>query len=440
MGLLIFLLINASFIFLLLSRYIPNLIGEWRDDQLLAECDARIQQYRMGSIQIQFLNATDLTPIQGCNVSFTHIQHEFIFGCNAYAFDSFGNATLNDLYRTYFKQLFNLAVIGFYWIAYEPTQGSFPTEPSINATIAWCIQNNITTKGHPLAWARPAGKPDWLPLDNDSLMAELLQNRITTIVNKYKNLIDHWDVVNEPAHTETFAGWNREEYVSNCLLWANASNPIADLTVNDYGILGHDFGYGPYYNLLSDLIDLNAPFDSIGMQAHEPRTDWIPATELWKTLEAFSSLGKSIHITEFCPVSAPVPITNSWKKGTWSEENQAEYARRFYKVLFSHPACEGIIWWDLADEKSWLEGGGLLKTDEMSGLLTPKPVYDVLDQLINNEWRTAGNDTTDGSGMVQFQGYYGVYNVSVQYDTYTEWYLLSAEKGATNQFIINVTV
>ena len=423
-GLLIFVIINTSFIFLLLSPYIPNLIGEYRDDQLLAGCDARIQQYRTGPIQIHLENASDGTPIQGWNVSFTHVKHEFFFGCNAYAFNSFANSSDDDTYKDFFKNLFNLAVIGFYWPSYENPQGIFH-ENKINATITWCIQNNITTKGHPLAWTRSI--PNWLPLDNNTLVAELLENRITTIVSKYKGLIDHWDVVNEPAHTATFAGWSRADYVRNCLLWANASNPTADhLTVNDYGILGHDFGYGPYHNLLADLNALNAPFNSIGFQLHEPRTDWVPATEIWRTMDGFSDLGKPIHITEYSPVSAAVPITNSWKKGMWSEENQAEYAQRVYKLLFSHPTCGGIIWWDLADSFSWIEEGGLLRAD-----LTPKPVYTGLDQLINNEWRTLGSQLTDPSGNVQFQGFHGIYNVTVENG---DTFLISAEAGATNQF------
>lgn len=430
-GLIIFVIINGSFIFLLLSPIIPNLIGEFRDNQLLAGCDDRIQQYRTGPVQIQLRNQTTGVPIQGWNISFTHIKHDFIFGCNIYAFDSFSEPGYNQLYRDYFENLFNLAVIGFYWSSYEPTQGIFPTESNINATIAWCKQNNITTKGHPLAWTRPAGTPSWLPLDNNSLMADLLQNHIETIVSKYKTLIDHWDVVNEPIHTETFAQLSRTDYVHNSLLWANASNPDAHLTVNDYGILGHDFGFGPFYNLLNELNTLNAPYDSIGMQFHEPRTDWVPATEIWRTLDAYQNLGKPIHITEFAPISAPVPITNSWKKGLWSEEAQGEYVERIYQLCFSHPAMQGIIWWDLTDLKSWLEGGGLLRAN-----MTPKPAYTVLDQLINQEWRTNGFQLSNSSGWIDFRGYYGLYNISINNGLYN--FQIKVESGKQNQFIFNI--
>lgn len=428
-GFLVFFLINGSVGFLLLSPFIPNLIGEYLDSQLLASCDARIQQYRTGLIQIKLENATDGTPLHGWNISYNHIKHDFIFGCNIYGFDAFSNPEDNDLYKDRFKQLFEFAVLGFYWASYEPTEGNFPTEALLNTTLTWCIQNNITAKGHPLAWTRHI--PAWLPLSNQTAMTELLEKRIETIITKYQGQIDHWDIVNEPVHTKPLAGGSTFEYCYNAYLWANASNPTAHLTINDYGIMGHDFGGGPFYNLVKELLAAGSPIDAIGLQVHEPRTDWIPATEVWATLEAYTKLGKPIHITEFTPTSSLTPITNSWKKGIWTEENQAEYATRFYKLCFSHPAVEGLIWWDLSDAASWLQNGGLLRED-----MTPKPVYTALDQLINNEWRTVGDQLSNASGWIQFQGFYGRYNLSIQNGAYE--FQIDAEPGKDNQFILQI--
>ncbi|MHA1267055.1 MAG: endo-1,4-beta-xylanase [Candidatus Helarchaeota archaeon] len=430
-GFVIFLVINASLIFLLVSPILPNFIGQYLDDQLLAGCDARIREYRTGLIEIQLQNATDGSPLQGWTVNYSHIKHEFVFGCNIYGFDSFSTPEDNNIYKARFKQLFEFAVLPFYWANYEPTEGTFPTEASVNTTLAWCLQNNITTKGHPLAWTRSL--PTWWNSYNESKQRELLETRIQTLVSKYQGQIDWWDVVNEPIHTTPLAGMSAFDYCRNAYLWAKAANPSAHLTINDYGIVGHDvFGGGPFYNLINDLLAAGTPIDAIGVQLHEPRTDWVPATEIWDTFDAYACLGKPIYVTEFTPISSPtIPITNSWKKGTWTEENQAEYARRFYTLCFSHPACEGIIWWDLADTFSWLEGGGLLRED-----LTPKPVYTTLDQLINHDWRTFGTQLTNASGWIHFQGFFGDYNISVQSGAYN--FIISASSGNKNQFIIKI--
>ncbi|NVM55723.1 MAG: endo-1,4-beta-xylanase [Candidatus Helarchaeota archaeon] len=334
-----------------------------------------------------------------------------------------------------------MAILPFYWPGYEPTEGSFPTEAEkINASRDWCLQNNITLKGHPILWSREQSPlvwfstqyPDWLPVDNDTLMMEALENRVTGVVSKFEGQIDHWDVVNEPIHTIPFAHMSRVDYVYNALVWANQTNPNAHLYVNEYGILGHDFGNGPYYNLLSDLIARDAPFEIIGLQSHDGNVhaDWIPATEIWRTFNAYAELGKTIHITEFMPTSAPLPITNSWKKGMWSEETQAEYASRVHRLAFSHPAVGGVVWWGFIDGSPSTAGHGLLNTT-----LGPKPVYHAIDQLINGEWRTSGFELTNSTGWIDFTGYYGVYNISLPSGAHQ---LVNVESKGENSFVIEV--
>ncbi|MHA1270987.1 MAG: endo-1,4-beta-xylanase [Candidatus Helarchaeota archaeon] len=432
-GFIIFLILNLSFIFLLLSPYITNIIGEFQDNIILSQCADRIQQYRTGliKIKVEYINGT---PVVGYNISYTHVRHEFHFGCNIYSFDSFYGSEYsgyNESYRNYFKNLFNFAVLPFYWNSYEPSPGYFPSEPWINKTIEWCLQNNITTKGHPLVWTRePYGIPSWF-IENDSFILNQFQNRVIDLVSKYKTKIQYWDVVNEPIHTEPLAHLSSPNHVLYPLIWAKQANPNSYLTINDYGIIGHDFGNGPFYQLLKKIIDLNGPIDHIGLQSHEPRTDWIPASEIWSTFEGYSHLGKPIYITEFTPTSALLPITNSWKKGTWSEQAQAEYARRFYTLSFSHPSVEGIVWWDLTDLTSWLEGGGLLRNN-----MAPKPVYNTLANLINKQWRTFGSELTNSSGWINFRGYYGLYNISIQNGAYE--FQINAKSNMPNTFILKI--
>ena len=88
---------------------------------------------------------------------------------------------------------------------------------------------------------------------------------------------------------------------------------------------------------------------------------------------------------------------------------QAEYAEKFYRLCFAHPAVRAITWWDLCDRGAWRDGGGLLRDD-----LTPKPVYRRLDRLINHRWRTGGTGKTDDSGRMEFRGFHGRYLIVVQ--------------------------
>lgn len=106
-----------------------------------------------------------------------------------------------------------------------------------------------------------------------------------------------------------------------------------------------------------------------------------------------------------------------------SEEDQqvqAEIIRNTYNLLFSHPAMDSIIYWNLVDgyaasaemgDMSKGENkfyGGLLNFD-----LTPKKSYTVLEDLIKNVWNTKTESVTDENGLCHFRGFYGLYSLEI---------------------------
>ena len=88
---------------------------------------------------------------------------------------------------------------------------------------------------------------------------------------------------------------------------------------------------------------------------------------------------------------------------------QADYAVKFYRVCFAHPAMQAITWWDLCDQGSWLPGGGMLRADK-----SPKPVYEQLKRLIHEEWKTSAAGTTDAAGWFPCRGFLGKYRLVIQ--------------------------
>lgn len=77
------------------------------------------------------------------------------------------------------------------------------------------------------------------------------------------------------------------------------------------------------------------------------------------------------------------------------------------------PKMAGITWWNLADGTAYGDEnkslGGLLDKD-----MNPKPAYHALDKLINHEWKTRIEGTTDPKGRFAFRGFKGGYRVTVQ--------------------------
>jgi endo-1,4-beta-xylanase len=207
-------------------------------------------------------------------------------------------------------------------------------------------------------------------------------------------------VVNEPSHLPHLK-------IDEPYHWARQADPQAYLIVNDYHVLAD--GCPGFFRLLSKAKQDDVPFDGIGIQAHEPRTMRFPLDRVQEILDHYASLGKELHITEYTPTSAGQKITGSHRQGVWDEAAQADYAVKFYRVTFAHPAVRAITWWDLCDQGSWLPGGGMLRKD-----MSPKPVYDQLKQLIHDEWKTRDSGATDDSGRFAFRGFFGSYRIVIE--------------------------
>ena len=200
-------------------------------------------------------------------------------------------------------------------------------------------------KGHPLLWGDEAGVPFWSAGQPDPAIQH---DRVKAIMSRYHGKIGFYEVVNEPSHQPI-------PRIDEPYRWARAADPDAYLIVNDYHVLAD--GAPEFLRLLTKAVHDGVPFDGIGIQAHEPRTMRFPLDRVQTILDRYAALGKELHITEFTPASGGERITGSHVEGVWDEAAQADYAVKFYRVCFAHPAMRAITWWDLSDQHSWLEGG-----------------------------------------------------------------------------------
>jgi len=371
-------------------------LGERREEAALERAAKGVEQYRKSEASLQVVDAAG-RPVTDAVVTAELDRHDFLFGCNIYMFDRFKLAEQNAIYKKRFRDLFNYATTGFYWKSYEPERGR-PHYDSTDKVVAWAAPYGIRLKGHPLLWDHEAGMPAW---SQGQPPKEVQKARVEEIVRRYAGKIEFWEVVNEPSHV-------RRVSIGEPYRWARDADPKATLIVNDYYVMAN--GYPPFFRLLEDAKAAGVPFDGIGIQAHEPRTERFPLEEVQRRLDHYATLGKSLHITEFTPASGDQPITGSHRQGRWNETAQAEYAERFYRVVFGHPATVAITWWDLCDQGAWLKGGGLLRND-----LSPKPAYDMLWRLIQREWKTKAEGRTDGMGTLAFRGIHGQYRVRVEF-------------------------
>lgn len=413
------------------------------DAELLAGAAARIEDHRKADAVIVVVDAAG-KPVPSARVAIEQTRHAFLFGCNAFLIGRAGDERSETAYRTQFAALFNFATLPFYWPGYEPRHGQ-PDHDRIAQMARWCRDHGITTKGHPLAWN--FADPAWLP--NDPAEIRTLQMaRIEDCVQRFRGLIDIWDVVNEATHFERdefkkqapkmTAMWEatgRVPFVQECFQHARTANPQATLLLNDYRT------DAAFARLLDDVSagPGRRPFDVIGIQSHQHRGTW-SNRKIWDVGERFARFGVPLHFTETTILSGE----KDWERGKtgqpWpstsaGEKLQADEVERFYTMLFSHPAVAAITWWDFSDRGAWQRApAGLVHAD-----MSPKPAYERLHRLVRERWWTQATVATGPSGEARCRVFLGEHKLTVTTPSGAKVAgTLTARKGAVNQVTVRL--
>jgi endo-1,4-beta-xylanase len=384
-------------------------------DMLLLSAPARIQECRTAEVVLMLRDKSGV-HIPKSRVDVSLIQHAFKFGSNAFGLSSIPEADLQQAYEKRFISLFNYATLPFYWGFYEPQQGELQAE-KLYKMAEWCHEHEITTKGHPLVWHEVY--PQWAKSLPDGEILNLLQARVKELPSQFRERVGIWDVVNEATIAHRFDNaigrWMRDKTssvaVDQALHWARQSNPKAFLLYNDFNISPE------FEQLITDLLEHDAPLDAIGIQSHMHQGTW-PLERAWDICETYARFGLPLHFTELTILSGRLmPMEESdwnahhtdWKTTPSGELLQAEYGESLYTLLYSHPAVQAITWWDFADYHAWQDApAGFLRED-----MSPKPLYDKLYQLIWKDWATRVQLVSDDQANLNCRCTFGKHEVEV---------------------------
>lgn len=351
-------------------------------------------------------------------------NHEFLFGCGGFDMLPYCNEPkkedlpfLEDRVNKWLD-LYNYATLPFYWGGFELVEGQPETASRMNAA-KFLKEHGVKVKGHPLCWHTACA--DWLlKYDNETIMKKQIE-RIHRDVTGFKGTIDMWDVINEVVIMPIFDKYDnaitrlcqdkgRIGLIKEVFAAAKESNPDATLLLND-------FNTSISYEILIDgCLEAGVPITAIGIQSHQHQGYW-GADKVHEVLKRYEHFGLPIHFTENTFVSGdliPSDISdlNDFQSKDWpstkeGEERQKNQMEEMYRILFEHPLVEAITGWDFADGV-WLNApSGVIRKDN-----SVKPAYEMLQNLIWNEWRTDYEVCTDDNGYVLVEGFKGEYLLS----------------------------
>ncbi len=421
----------------------------WNDPVVTRRIEDGIRSNRMDDVVLKFVTA-DGQPLSNVTARIEQTRHEFLFGANIFMLGGFPTQEKNRQFETLFTGLLNYATVPFYWSDLEPEDGkprfakdsaTIYRRPPPDVVVEFCRAHELAMKGHPLVWHQ--WYPKWRPDDPQAAMRRAEQ-RIAEIGARYGAAIPRWEVVNEPCERHKYADkWFNlpEDYLWRSLR-AAAQFPAGDrMMLNEattYSWLEFSAERSPYYRLIRDMLERGARVEELGMQLHifsEPAwrltlagKQFAPG-DLFKVLDRYSDFGRPIHITEIT-----IPALPSSSAG---EQSQAQVARNFYRLWFSHPRVEAISWWNLVDgtaakgEDKWK--AGLVRND-----FSPKPAFEALDQLINHDWKILLDTNSAAHSVVTFRGFHGTYVVTAQAGGQTVKQTFQLKKGSPNEWIVKL--
>ena len=248
----------------------------------------------------------------------------------------------------------------------------------------FCRKNGIKMRGHCLCWHSQFA--DWMFTDkkgkdvSKEVFYERLRDHIHTIMNRYKDVVYAWDVVNE-AMADDNGGprWGRrdgqepspyrqsrhfklcgDEFIAKAFQFAREADPNVLLFYNDYSCV--DNGKRErIYNMVKKMKDAGVPIDGIGMQGHY--NIYFPdEAQLEKAIVRFKEIVNHINITEL-----DLRMNNEsggqlmFSRGEarpmpgYMNTLQTDQYARLFKVFRKHAdVIDNVTFWNLGDKDSWL--------------------------------------------------------------------------------------
>ncbi len=256
----------------------------------------------------------------------------------------------------------------------EPQKGEFNWEDA-DRIANFCRANGIKMRGHTLMWHSQIGT--WMYQDaNGNLLPKEefyanMKHHIQAIVNRYKDVVYCWDVVNEAvADSPVYPGRPElrnspmyqiagEEFIYKAFEYAHEADPNALLFYNDYND-AEPAKSQRIYNLVKRMKDAGVPVDGIGMQAHY--NVYGPSMkEVDDAIKLYSTVVKHIHLTELdIRINEDMGGGLRFNQGQaqvsdWERTLQQDQYVNLFKVLRKHKdVIDCVTFWNVSDKDSWL--------------------------------------------------------------------------------------
>lgn len=398
------------------------------DANALAAADSYVANFRRGTARVKLDGASP-----NAKVHVKLARHGFMFGAAVGGFDHnelfIDNPPANSdaaRYQDVVKREFNAIVPGNAgkW-AYNEKELDAVTMDYIDTLRKFAKSNGLTMRMHTLLW-NTGQQPQFITDLVDKAAAgdanaktelrKQISERIAYYVRDRTASYGELDVLNEPYHQpkywDIFGAQGIADIYRECGQAVNDAGATTKLFANEYNIFQYSSNYpftdnkdDPYANwyraYVEQIRNRGGTIDGIGVQYYallrDDEKQPHSAARMFGAMQSLAVTGLRLTLTEF---------------GVQTKSNIAHSPKCLQETLrlvFGTPECDGFILWGFWKSELWDQATGAAFFDKD---WKPTPVYQAWkDQMA--KWMTDENVAVGADGTIQFTGFFGDYDVTI---------------------------
>jgi endo-1,4-beta-xylanase len=269
----------------------------------------------------------------------------------------------------------------------QPSEGRF-NWTGADRIVQFARENGMQLRFHTLVWHNQV--PNWFFLDasgkpmvdetdpekreqNKRLLLQRLETHVKTVVERYKDDIKSWDVVNEviePADPDGMRNslWYQIagiDYIETAFRAAReAGGPDIRLYINDYST-DDPKKRDRLYELVKELLDRGVPIDGVGHQTHIS-VAWPPVEQIIESMRKFAELGLDNIVTELDMSLYAWNDRRDYGDDIPEEvlRKQAEKYRDLFEAFRENKdMLSEVTFWGISDNHTWLSSFPIVRTE-----------------------------------------------------------------------------
>ena len=385
----------------------------------LQRAPERIRRARMARYQLTFLDLDDW-PIDYGEASVALKRHAFPFGVSLKTRPGSGMETADYLW--YLKTAARHFWAGnlpqqLQWYEYEPQPGEFKeSRKAVEDLVEWAESQRWGGFSASLFDGGHAAKEHWSNKLACKDLERHLHQRLMRDMHQFSGKIQHYEVWRGALEWRDWIDRCGEELFLNAFKWAAQADARGVLCSSEGNVLNTLTltNAEAYHNLVYGMRDKGVPLGAVCVQA---RFDGeVDASTVKHRLDVLKELELPIFVTDVS-VAGLDPAKHAYE------------IEKFIRVAFSHEAVGGIFLGDLWDRKNPQVASGLYADSKQ-----PKPAAARLEALWGEEWRTSVTQPMGASGVLDFEGFHGLYEYTLSFGDLTCSGEIDLEKMSAEEY------